>query len=246
MSKQDKTDSSERNCTAFIFARGGSKGLPRKNIRQLNGIPLIAHSINIAQQCSRIGRIIVSTDDDEIASIALQFGAEVPFMRPAELAGDKSSEFEAWQHAITTLESQLNEKLDVFVSLPPTSPMRSVEDVDNCIDELLKEDVDMVVTVKEAARSPYFNMLKNDEAGFAQLVNLAPNGKRYIRRQDVPVVYDMTTVAYVSTRQFILNSNSVFAGKVRSIIVPDERAIDIDTLLDFKFAEFLCAEKETQ
>jgi CMP-N-acetylneuraminic acid synthetase len=236
-------DQSILNCVAFIFARGGSKGLPRKNIRSLDGIPLIAHSIRVAEQCSRIKRIVVSTDDDEIADVARQFGAEVPFMRPIELAGDRSSEYEAWQHAITTYESTCAEKVDVFVSLPATSPLRSVVDVDNCIDELLNTDADMVVTVKEASRSPFFNMLRNDEAGFAHLVNLAPDGLRYIRRQDVPAVFDMTTVAYVSRPDFILNSDSVFSGKVRSVLIPDDRAVDIDTLLDFKFAEFLCAEK---
>lgn len=236
-------DQSDLNCVAFIFARGGSKGVPRKNIRNLGGIPLIVHSIRVAEQCAWIKRIVVSTDDVEIANVARQFGAEVPFMRPAELAGDRSSEYEAWQHAITTFESTCGENVDIFVSLPPTSPLRSVVDVDNCIGELLNTDADMVVTVKEAVRSPYFNMLHNDDGGYAHLVNLAPDGTRYIRRQDVPAVFDMTTVAYVSRRDFILASDSVFSGKVRSVLIPDQRAVDIDTELDFKFAEFLCAEK---
>lgn len=230
------------NCVAFIFARGGSKGVPRKNIRMLGEKPLIAYSIQTAFECPSINRVVVSTDDEEIASVAREFGAEIPFIRPQELSGDSSSELDAWKHAITTLEQAEVEKIDVFVSLPATSPLRSVDDVENCIREYSETDADMVVTVKEASRSPYFNMVKEDDQGFSQLVNVAPNGERYVRRQDVPLVYDMTTVAYVSSPSFILQSDSVFSGKVRSVIVPDERALDIDTLLDFKFAEFLIAQ----
>lgn len=227
------------NCVAFIFARGGSKGVPRKNIRILDGLPLLAYSIKIAQQCPSIDRVVVSTDDEEIASVAREYGAEVPFIRPAELAGDRSSEFDAWKHAIQMFQKIAQEKVDIFVSLPPTSPLRSVVDVERCIQEYQSTSADIVVTAKEACRSPYFNMLKNDAEGFSTLVNLAPDGARYIRRQDVPQVYDMTTVAYVSSPDFILKSDSVFSGKVRSVLVPEERAVDIDTMLDFKFAEFL-------
>lgn len=231
------------NCVAFIFARGGSKGVPRKNIRDLGGQPLIAYSIRAAQGCPLIDRVVVSTDDDEIASVAREYGAEVPFIRPVELSGDCSSEYDAWKHAIRTFEKVYEEKIDIFVSLPPTSPLRSVVDIENCIGEYAQTDADMVITVKEAARSPFFNMVKSDEEGFFHLVNLAPDGTRYIRRQDVPTVYDMTTVAYVSSPDFILNTNSIFSGRVKSVLVPDERAVDIDTMLDFKFAEFLISNK---
>jgi CMP-N-acetylneuraminic acid synthetase len=227
------------NCVAFIFARGGSKGILRKNIRDLAGNPLISYSIKVAKECPSINHIVVSTDDDEIASIARQFGAAVPFMRPPELAGDCSSEYEAWKHAIRMYEQTTEENIDVFLSLPPTSPLRAVVDVENCIREYTESKADIVITVKNAARSPYFNMVRNDDEGFSHVVNTAADGKRYLRRQDVPVVYDMTTVAYVSGTDYILNSNSIFSGKVKSVIVPDERAVDIDTMLDFKFAEFL-------
>lgn len=233
-------------CVAFIFARGGSKGVPRKNVLELGGMPLIAHSIQCALNCPFVHRVVVSTDDEEIADIALQYGAEVPFIRPKELADDTSSEFEAWKHAIREYQKLTDEEFDVFVSLPPTSPLRSVEDVEACLDQFLTSDADMVVTVKEASRSPYFNMIRIDDEGFSHVVNTDPSGKRYTRRQDVPVVYDMTTVAYVSHPEFILNSDSVFSGKVKSVLVPDERALDIDTMMDFKFAEFLVAREELQ
>lgn len=227
------------NCVAFIFARGGSKGVPRKNIRALGGVPLIAHSIRIGLQCPSIDRVVVSTDDEEIAAIARKYGAEVPFMRPGELAGDRSSEYDAWKHAISSYEHFYGEKADIFVSLPPTSPLRSIIDVEKCVHTYMNTEADVIITVKEAARSPYFNMVKSDSEGFFHVVNLAPDGTRYIRRQDVPHVYDMTTVAYVASPEFIVNSESIFSGRVGHVVVPDERAIDIDTILDFKFAEFL-------
>lgn len=239
------TSSETDRCVAFIFARGGSKGLPRKNIRSLNGIPLIAHSILVGLESSLINRVVVSTDDQEIADIALKYGAEVPFMRPAELAEDQSSEYDAWKHAIAEYEKAYADSFSIFISLPPTSPLRSVSDVDDCIREYTNTDADTVVTVKTATRSPYFNMLKNDENGYSTLVNLTSDGSRYIRRQDVPVVFDMTTVAYVSSPDFILGSDSIFSGKVRSLLIPEERAIDIDTLLDFRFAEYLITQNET-
>lgn len=225
-------------CVAFIFARGGSKGVPRKNIKMLGGKPLIAYSIETALSCKLIDRVIVSTDDEEIAGVARQFGAEVPFMRPGEIAQDTSPEWLSWQHAVNFVQ---NEKgIDLFVSLPATSPLRSVEDVEACIRGLTKE-VDVVVTVKKASNNPYFNMLKRDDRGISDLV-IRPE-KFITRRQDAPVVYDMTTVAYVTTPQFINTKTNIFDGKMRSIVIPDERAVDIDTPVDFALAEVLLKQR---
>jgi len=229
----------KQKCVAFIFARGGSKGLPRKNIKMLGGKPLIAHSIQTALESEFVDRVIVSTDDKEIAEIAKEYGAEVPFIRPSELASDSSSEFAAWQHAIAEYENIYKENIDIFVSLPPTSPLRSTQDVDKCIQKYLGLQSDVIVTVKEASRSPYFNMLRHDEMGYAHIVNQTEGGQLYTRRQDVPTVFDMTTVAYVSSSKYILNNQSLFSGSVQTVLIPDERAIDIDTLIDFEFAEYL-------
>ena len=222
----------------FIFARGGSKGVPRKNIRPLAGKPLIAYAIETAQASELIDRVVVSTDDVEIADVAQQYGAEVPFLRPQELARDDSPEWLAWQHAIRTLEVTKDEpKMEVFVCIPPTSPLRAVEDVDACIRTLLESDADLVITVKPAERNPYFNMVVLDGAGYARLV--IPPDRTIYRRQAAPPVYDMTTVAYAAWPEFVLNASSMFEGKVKAVVVPAERALDIDTELDFKFAEFL-------
>ena len=221
-----------------IFARGGSKGVPRKNIRLLAGKRLIAYAIETALASKLIDRVVVSTDDKEIAAVAREYGAEVPFTRPPELAHDDSPERLAWQHAIRTLEAAEGQpKMDAFVSIPPTSPLRAVEDVDACIQTLLESDADIVITVKPAERNPYYNMVVLDKAGYARLV--IPADRAIYRRQDTPPVYDMTTVAYAARPEFVLNANSMFEGKVKAVIVPAERALDIDTELDFKFAEFL-------
>jgi N-acylneuraminate cytidylyltransferase len=221
----------------LICARGGSKGLPGKNIKPLNGIPLIGWSINIAKQIKRASRIVVSTDSEEIAQVALKYGAEVPFMRPKDLAQDDSPEWLVWRHAIKYVESHEGEDIDAIVVLPVTAPLRSVKDVDTCIDLFEEGEVDSVITVSEANRSPYFNMTVNNDSGYASLV-ISPENQ-IIRRQDAPEVFDMTTVAYVVNTNAVKLSNGVFKGKVKSIVIPQERSIDIDTLLDFKIAECL-------
>ena len=229
---------SGRRTLAVIPARGGSKGLPGKNVRLLAGRPLIAYAIETALASKLIDRVIVSTDDPEIARIARAYGAEVPFMRPQELALDDSPEWLVWRHAIQTLGAYENGLvMDVFVCIPPTSPLRAVEDVDACINALLGSDADIVITIKKAGRNPYFNMVLLDEKNVARLV--MPSEQIIYGRQGAPPVFDMTTVAYVARPQFILNAKSIFEGKVKAVLIPEERALDIDTELDFKFAEFL-------
>lgn len=221
---------------ALICARGGSKGLPGKNIRPLAGVPLIGWSIKIAKNIKNISKVIVSTDSEEIAQIAREYGAEVPFMRPKELGLDKSPEWLVWRHALEFLEKQ-EYKIDGLVVIPPTAPLRAVEDINNCITEFEQGDVDVVITVSDAHRSPYFNMVTIGSDSRASLV--IPQKTSITRRQDAPIVYDMTTVAYVVRPQYVHESDGVFEGRVRSVIIPIERALDIDTPLDFKIAESL-------
>lgn len=222
--------------TAFIFARGGSKGLPGKNIRPLGGKPLIAWSIEQALSVERISKVIVSTDSAEIANIALAYGAEVPFLRPAELASDVSPEWDSWRHALSFLKERDGILPKIMVSLPATAPLRAISDIDQCIDEYLLSEVDAVITVTEAHRSPYFNMVKKNANG---TVNLVITSEKVIsRRQDVPEVFDIATVAYVLNPIFVMNKRSLFEGAIKVVQVPIERAIDIDTLNDFELAEY--------
>ena len=225
------------NAVAIIFARGGSKGLPGKNIRPLAGKPLIAWSIEHALAVKRIARVLVSTDSDEIAAVALQNGAEVPFMRPAELAGDDSAEWLAWRHALNYLRETTGELPDVMVSVPSTAPLRFPQDIENCLDEYEKGDADIIITVTDAHRSPYYNMVKANSDGTVGLIITPPEA--IARRQETPVVYDMATVCYVVRPEFVLTHETIFQGRVRSVHVPPDRAVDIDTLIDFHFAESL-------
>jgi len=221
---------------AFIFARGGSKGLPGKNIRPLGGKPLIAWSIEHALAVKRIDRVIVSTDSEEIAAVARQHGAEVPFIRPEELARDDSPEWLAWRHALNYLRETAGAVPEVMVSVPTTAPLRLPLDIENCLDEYEKGNADMVITVTDAHRSPYFNMVKTNADGTVGLVVNLPQSA-IARRQDAPVVYDMATVCYVANTEFVMTHNATFEGRVKAVPVPVERAIDIDTLLDFQIAE---------
>jgi CMP-N-acetylneuraminic acid synthetase len=228
--------------TAFIFVRGGSKGLPGKNIRPLGGKPLIAWSIEHALAVKRIGRVIVSTDSVEIAAVAREYGAEVPFIRPVELARDDSPEWLAWRHALNYLLGKDGVLPEVMVSVPATAPLRLPLDIEICLDEYEKGEADMVITVTDAHRSPYFNMVKTNADGTVGLVN--PPQAAIARRQDAPVVYDMATVCYVANPEFVMTHNATFEGRVKAVHVPTERAIDIDTLLDFQMAESLLNMRE--
>lgn len=221
---------------AIIFARGGSKGLPGKNVRLFCGKPLIAWAIEQARAVSRISRVIVSTDSEEIAAVALQYGAETPFMRPAELARDDSPEWDAWRHALHFLQNE-GGLPDAMVSVPVTAPLRASADIERCLDDFAMGGADIVVTISEAHRSPYFNMVKRNDNGTVGLV--IPLAGNVLRRQDAPPVFDMATVAYVASPQFVLTKSALFEGSVRAVEVPPERAIDIDTMLDFRIAECL-------
>ena len=223
---------------ALIPARGGSKGIPRKNLRQLAGKPLIAYAIQTAIGSSLIDRVIVSTEDSEIADVARIWGAEVPFMRPPELALDDSPEWLTWQHAIRSLKAaDSGFQPQVLVCVPPTSPLRSIGDVDACIKTLLESDADVVISAKNAERSPYFNMVALNADGYVRLAVSAP--KQINRRQDAPQLYDLTTVAYAARPDFVLHAKWMFEGRVKAVLVPRERALDIDTEMDLAFAEYL-------
>jgi len=222
---------------AFVFARGGSKGLPGKNLRLFAGKPLIAHAIEHALAVPRIDRVIVSTDSTDIARVARDFGAEVPFLRPADLAADDSPEWLSWRHALKFTQEEMGVLPAAMVSVPVTAPLRRAQDIERCLDLYSEGGADVVVTVSESHRSPYFNMVQRHPDGTLALV--VPTSKEFARRQDVPTVFDMTTIAYVADSEFVLTRDSIFQGRVKAVEIPPERAIDIDTLLDFEIAEFL-------
>lgn len=220
-------------CYAYVFARGGSKGLPRKNLMTIGGVSLVGRAILAARQSGQVHAVIVSTDCPRIASESLRFGALVPALRPIELATDTASEWTAWQHAIEQLSPQVP---DIFVSVPPTAPLRNADDIDSCIERLRETQAELVLTVTAPHRNPYFNQIQLDTHGRVGRVMADSNVQR---RQDAPPVYDITTVAYAARPSAVLGKSGLFECDVTHVEVPVERSIDIDTPLDFAIAEFL-------
>ena len=229
---------------ACIFARAGSKGIPNKNIQTFSGKPLISWAVELALQVRQINEVFISTDSEEIAEIARMAGATVPFIRPSELATDTSPEWHSWQHFIKYLTDKGGRLPEVFLSLPATSPLRSINDVENCLNEFKKGKSDFIVGITPSERNPYFNMVKKEKNNQVNLV--IQQVEKYSRRQDTPEIFDLTTVCYVGKPSAILTKNSIFEGKVAGVEIPRERAIDIDTELDFQIAEFLFKSKANQ
>lgn len=219
---------------AFIFARGGSKGIPKKNIKMLMGKPLIAYSIDLAKKIESIDKIFVSTDDPIISKVASSHGAKV-INRPADLARDDSPEWLSWKHAIKWVENKYG-NFNIFLSLPPTSPLRSKIDVENCL-KSISDKSDVIVGITKSSRSPWFNMVKKNKNNSLSI--LMDTKKRINNRQESPDTFDLTTIAYVTTPDFIKKSNGVFDGKVFGVEISPDRAIDIDTKFDFEIAEYL-------
>lgn len=224
---------------SFVFARGGSKGLPRKNILEINGIPLLGHSINISNSIDEIQQCFVSTDCPEISKIASNYGAIV-IDRPSELSTDSAPEWLAWQHAVNWVKNNYDD-FEIFVSLPSTAPLRNKNDVQNCLSKLDNKS-DIILTMTESHRNPWFNMVCEDEEKNIKLILSQENSPS--RRQDSPVTFDLTTVAYVTRPDFILKNSSIWDGISKGVFIPPERAIDIDTQLDFIVAKFLYEERE--
>jgi N-acylneuraminate cytidylyltransferase len=223
---------------AAVFARGGSKGLPGKNLKVLGGVPLVAHSIRAGLQIPGISSVLCSTDSEEIREVAEQHGALVPFLRPAELATDDSPEWLSWKHLAQHLIEAGASPEDLLVSLPATAPLRTVADVESAIAKHRTSGADVVVSYTPAARSPWFNMVIEGADGFLRTV-IESAGDTVSRRQDAPKVFDLATVVYVTTLGFVLGADSLFEGKVAGVEIPAHRAIDIDTQLDFDIAEYL-------
>lgn len=226
---------------AFIFARGGSKGVPDKNIRPLGGQPLIARAIKCALSSKYVDQVIVSTDCKKIAEVAREFGASVPFMRPDHLATDTSPEILSWRHAIVETEKERDQPLPFFLSVPATSPLRETVDLDRCIERFLDKAPDLVITVTESPHSPWFNMVRLDEESTVR--PLVPKIDGITRRQDAPQSFNITTVAYVANPVYVQNTDALFDGDVKAVEVPEERSLDIDTVWDFRIAESIIANK---
>lgn len=217
---------------AVIPARGGSKGLPGKNIKLLSGIPLIAWTINAALNSDFIDRVIVNTDCDKIASIAKEYGAEVPFMRPSELATDTASSIDVVEHVLDSL----NETYDYVLLLQPTSPFRNTYDIDSAISLAMRSQSGCVVSVCLTEKSPYW-MYRVDEE--LQMEPVIDEQAIPARRQDAGAIYQLNGAIYISEVDRLYQSHAFLDSSTLAYVMPVERSIDIDTEIDFKIAEYL-------
>jgi CMP-N-acetylneuraminic acid synthetase len=222
-------------CT--ICARGGSVGVPRKNIRMLHGKPLIAHTIEQARACRLIDAVYVSTDDDEIAAVARQYGAIVPFRRPAELATSTAGKLPVIQHLVRHLLDN-GVQITRIVDLDPTSPLRSIADIEAALG-LLDADTDAVITAYPSDKNPYFNMVERRPDGTVGLVKPLADG--VTSRQAAPPVYSMNASIYVWHLDTL--DKGLWNGRTRLYEMPRERSIDIDSEIDFRLVEMLMQEQ---
>lgn len=224
----------EKDYIAFIFARGGSRGVKDKNIRLVAGKPLIAHSIESAFASKYISEVIVSTDSEKIAAVAKKYGAKL-LMRPGDLARDKTPELLAWKHAIAS-NLDILKNTSTFISLPATSPLRSSQDINAAIEKYQQNQCDILFGICASHRNPYLNMVSITDENLIEVVN---DGSDAFRRQDVPQVYDVTTCVYVGDIEYIMSCEKLMQGRVGYLEIPVERSLDIDTEYDLYLANLI-------
>ncbi|MCM3079671.1 cytidylyltransferase domain-containing protein [Brevibacillus invocatus] len=225
-----------KSVLAIIPARGGSKGVPQKNIRYLSGKPLIAWTIQEAKKSNYIDRIVVSTDDERIAEVANSWGAEVPFMRPPELAQDNTPGMAPILHAMKMIPGY-----DYIVELQPTSPLRTVEDIDSCLEQCIEQNVDSCVSVTLTDKSPYW-MYSLSEC--KELIPVITKNNTITRRQDSPDVFVLNGAVFVAKSAWLEHTGNFLHEETIGFVMPKERSIDLDTTLDFALAEAIIKEEK--
>lgn len=229
-----------KSVLAIIPARAGSKGLPGKNIKELCGKPLVAWSIEQAKFCSDIDRIVVSTDDREIAEVAKKYSAEVPFMRPPELASDAASTIDVIFHAIDWFKKRQDYRPEYILLLQPTSPLRSREDIDGAIQTLKDKDARAIVSVCETDHHPWWSNTLSEDGNMKDFLRPDILNKR---RQDLPVFYRLNGAIYLADTDYLYKHNGFFGPDTSAYLMPKNRSIDIDSAMDFKLAELLFEEQ---
>lgn len=232
------------NVLCTICARGGSKGVKNKNIKELHGKPLIAYTIKQARTSNLFEHIVISTDSDDIANIAKEHGAEVFFKRSAEMASDTAGKLDVIKDAFVRSEEYYGKKFDYLVDLDATAPLRNIDDIVNSFNQFLENNNDNLITAMPSRRSPYFNLVEQNKEGKIYLSKKLDSA--IVRRQDAPKSYDMNASIYIWKRDVILNEKSLFLENTGLYVMPEERSIDIDNELDFKFVEFLMEQKFVQ
>jgi N-acylneuraminate cytidylyltransferase/CMP-N,N'-diacetyllegionaminic acid synthase len=224
---------------AIIPARGGSKGVPKKNIKLLLDKPLIAYTIKAAQDSKYIDRVVVSTEDKNIAEISKRYGAEIPVLRPKELSTDQSPTYEAIIHMLNELALKENYTPDIVCLLQCTSPLRNGADIDGTIERMLKTESDAAVSVCEVESNPYWsNIFEGDKLKY-----FIEEGRKITRRQDLPKVYRFNGAVYIIKTDVFLKEKTFEIEKLTGYVMSEENSVDIDTFLDFKIAELIMKER---
>lgn len=223
---------------SVVIARGGSKGIPRKNMADLGGIPLVAHIIRSALNINIETDLVLSTEDEEIAKVGSDFGAEVPFKRPVELAGDDITSLPVVQHAVTQMEKIKGYKYDIINYLQPTAPLCRSVDIENCLRKLIEnENVESVVTITESPVHPFKMKRLVDKD---RVINFIEQGFEEMRpRQSLPKVYKRSGAVYASWRPVIMEKNTLVGEPCLGVIVPPETAVDIDSPEDLELVRLL-------
>lgn len=222
-------------CT--ICARSGSKGVKNKNIRPIAGIPLITHTINQAKSCGLFEHIVISTDSDEIARTAQDYGAEVFFKRDSSLASDTAGKLPAIRDALLKSQEHYGRKFDYIIDLDATSPLRLPSDIGAAFEQFMRDDNDILITATPSHRSPYFNLIERQSDGSINLSKPLPS--QILRRQDAPQTYDMNASIYIWKSPILLSCDTLFTPKTGLYVMPPERSIDIDSELDFAIVEYI-------
>ncbi|MFC1546341.1 cytidylyltransferase domain-containing protein [bacterium] len=228
---------------SFIPARGSSERIPNKNIKMLNGKPLISYTIECAGKSRFINRVVVSTDSAEIADVAVKYGAEVPFMRPASISNSNSTEMEFFEHALTWFKDNEDYTPDLIVLLYPTSPFRKTESIDKAIELMLdNSDADSLRSIKLCSEHPYKMWISKDKyiEPFAKTDD--PN-MQTLSTQLFPKVYIQNASIYITKVSTIRNKKSPIGDKVIPFIMDEIESVDINTYLDFEFAEMICGKE---
>lgn len=228
----------------IIGARGGSQGLPQKNIRPLLGKPLITWSIEQALATPEINRVVVSTDSEEITRAALNSGADLPFTRPDLLAGSKVGKFQVWQHALNACQTIYNETYEAVVDLDCTNPLRDPSDISAAIAQFREgrgRGVDAVFSVCQARKNPYFNLVEPDETG-AMRMSKSPD-KTIVARQAAPAVFEHVASIYVLDPKYLGRANHLLDGHSEGYDIGQRKSFDIDSILDFEIVQYLMERK---
>lgn len=228
---------------AVITARGGSKGIPRKNLALVGGKPLIAWSIITALEAPSVSQVVVSTDDEEIAKAAEKWGVHVPFMRPKELARDDSPHIPVVIHAAEWVESRYGVRPDYILLLQPTSPLRSSKDIENAIRIIIEKRGESVISVCEAPAHPYLSKILT---GDGRIIDLVPCPERYLARQTVPPVYLMNGAIYLVRRDILMERKTFQTEKTYAYVMPPERSLDIDSPWDLYLADLIFRDRNAR